>query len=68
MAKQSEGLDRTIPDLPEASRSLAGRPMSDAAWVVNEAVRLTARGEQDRISEPFLSEALNRLHSNTSIT
>jgi cell division protease FtsH len=49
-------------DLSETSRSLAGRPMSDAAWVVNEAARLTARAKRDRITEAFLQEALSRLH------
>ena len=48
-------------DLWPASRSLAGRPMSDAAWVVNEAARLTARAQQDRITNAFLNEALSRL-------
>lgn len=48
-------------DLSMASRSLAGRPMSDAAWVVNEAARLTARAQQDRITGAFLKEALARL-------
>jgi cell division protease FtsH len=50
-------------DLSQPSRSLAGRPMSDAAWVVNEAARLTARAKQDRISEAFLQEALSRLQT-----
>jgi ATP-dependent Zn protease len=36
--------------------------MSDAAWVVNEAARLTARAKRDRITEAFLQEALSRLH------
>lgn len=49
-------------NLSETSRSLAGRPMSDAAWVVNEAARLTARAKQDKITEAFLQEALSRLH------
>jgi len=47
--------------VPEISRSLAGRPMSDAAWVVNEAARLTARAKQDRITATSLQEALSRL-------
>jgi ATP-dependent Zn protease len=51
-------------DLSETSRSLAGRPMSDAAWVVNEAARLTARAKQDRISEASLQHALGRLRTN----
>ncbi|MCK1715044.1 AAA family ATPase [Bradyrhizobium sp. 143] len=55
-------------DLSGISLSLAGRPMSDAAWVVNESARLTARAKQDRISEAFLNEALNRLRFSTSIT
>lgn len=48
-------------DLSQASQSLAGRPMSDAAWVVNEAARLTARAQQDRITDVFLNGALARL-------
>ena len=50
-------------DLSETSRSLAGRPMSDAAWVVNEAARLTARAKQDRINGVFLHRALERLQA-----
>ena len=50
-------------DLSATSLSLAGRPMSDAAWVVNEAARLTARAQQDRITDVFLARALDRLHS-----
>jgi cell division protease FtsH len=49
-------------ELSETSHSLAGRPMSDAAWVVNEAARLTARAKQDKITHAFLQEALSRLH------
>jgi cell division protease FtsH len=40
--------------------------MSDAARVVNEAARLTARAQQDRITEAFLNQALKRLHSSAS--
>jgi cell division protease FtsH len=50
-------------DLSETGRSLAGRPMSDAAWVVNEAARLTARAKQDKITDAFLQEALSRLQT-----
>jgi cell division protease FtsH len=50
-------------DLSETGHSLAGRPMSDAAWVVNEAARLTARARQDRITGTFLLEALSRLRA-----
>lgn len=50
-------------DLEEASQALAGRPMSDAAWVLNEAARLTARAKQDRITSHALQQALERLSS-----
>ena len=45
----------------EISGELAGRPMSDAAWVVNEAARLAARAKKDMIGDEELSEALDRL-------
>jgi cell division protease FtsH len=48
-------------DLSTPSEALAGRPMSDVAWVVNEAARLTARAKRDMIKEADLSEALGRL-------
>jgi cell division protease FtsH len=35
--------------------------MSDLAWVLNEAARLTARAKRDMIEEADLSEALGRL-------
>jgi ATP-dependent Zn protease len=53
-------------DLSKASRFLAGRPMSDTAWVVNEAARLTARSKEDRISEKNLDDALSRLQTTSS--
>jgi cell division protease FtsH len=60
-----EGLLKNRPydslDLSEASQSLAGRPMSDASWVVNEAARLAARAKRDKIEPVDFSEALNRL-------
>jgi ATP-dependent Zn protease len=49
--------------LGEISQALAGRPMSDTAWVVNEAARLTARAKQDRITSHALQQALGRLSS-----
>jgi cell division protease FtsH len=52
-----------LPDLSKASQFLAGRPMSDAAWVVNEAARLTARSKEDRIGEQNLDDALSRLQT-----
>jgi ATP-dependent Zn protease len=52
-------------DLSETSRLLADRPMSDAAWVVNEAARLTARAQQE--SEEFLHGALRRLQASNPL-
>jgi cell division protease FtsH len=51
----------TLSDLSVPSEALAGRPMSDVAWVVNEAARLTARAKGDRIEEAGLQQALRRL-------
>lgn len=50
-----------LSDLSTPSGVLAGRPMSDVAWVVNEAARLTARAKRDMIEEADFSEALGRL-------
>jgi cell division protease FtsH len=50
-----------LDDLSAPSEALAGRPMSDLAWVLNEAARLTARAKRDMIEEADLSEALGRL-------
>ncbi|WP_349017074.1 AAA family ATPase [Bradyrhizobium sp. Arg237L] len=48
-------------DLSKPAQLLAGRPMSDAAWVVNEAARLTARARRDKIDELDFHEAVERL-------
>jgi hypothetical protein len=53
-----------LPDLSTAARSLAGRPMSDGAWVVNEAARLTARAKRDKIGVSELDQAMERLQLN----
>jgi cell division protease FtsH len=52
---------RAIQNLAQLSDRLAGRPMSDVAWVVNEAARLTARAKKDAIDEIDLFTALKRL-------
>ncbi len=46
-------------DLVAASKRLAGRPLSDAAYVVREAARLAARGGRDRIDQKSLNIALD---------
>lgn len=50
-----------LEDISNLSDTLAGRPMSDTAWIVNEAARLAARAKKDMIEESDLSEALARL-------
>jgi len=50
-----------IQSLDQIASGLAGRPMSDSAWVVNEAARLAARGKKDAIDEIDLFSALKRL-------
>lgn len=39
--------------------------MSDTAWVVNEAARLTARSKENKIGEKNLDDALSRLQTTT---
>jgi cell division protease FtsH len=50
-----------LEDSSVVSGELAGHPMSDVAWVVNEAARLAARSKKDTIGEEELREALDRL-------
>jgi cell division protease FtsH len=50
-----------IQSIDQIASGLAGRPMSDSAWVVNEAARLAARGKKDAIDEIDLFSALKRL-------
>jgi cell division protease FtsH len=57
----SERPHREIPNLSQLATKLAGRPMSDAAWVVNEAARLAARAKKNAIDEIDLFSALKRL-------
>jgi cell division protease FtsH len=52
---------RDIPNLRQLGVKLAGRPMSDIAWTINEAARLAARGKKDAIDEIDLFSALKRL-------
>lgn len=48
-------------DVQVISEELAGRPMSDAAWVVNEAARMAARARRDSIEQSDLLAAVDRL-------
>ncbi len=56
----SSRLRRDIQNLDQLAASLAGGPMSDVAWVVNEAARLAARGKKDAIDDIDLFSALKR--------
>jgi ATP-dependent Zn protease len=50
-----------IHNFDQIASGLAGRPMSDSAWVVNEAARLAARAKKNAIDEIDLFSALKRL-------
>jgi cell division protease FtsH len=50
-----------IIDLRSLSENLAGRPMSDVAWVVNDAARAAARAKKDAIVQEDLLVASQRL-------
>jgi ATP-dependent 26S proteasome regulatory subunit len=56
----SERPHKTI-DLDSLSANLAGRPMSDVAWVVNDAARAAARAKKDAIDQADLMAAADRL-------
>ena len=47
--------------LATVAERLAGRPMSDAAWVVNEAARLAVKSSKDAIDDICLFGALSKL-------
>lgn len=49
-----------LPNLPQLATDLAGRPLSDAAYVVREAGRLAARAGRDRITEADVALAISR--------
>jgi cell division protease FtsH len=50
-----------MPNLPNIALKLAGRPMSDVEWVVNEAARRTAQSRRNEITEFDLMAAVARL-------
>lgn len=51
-------MDKTVDPAPMA-RKLAGRPLSDVAFVVREGARLSARAGKDRLGAEYLMEALD---------
>lgn len=56
--------DKTVDPAPLA-RKLAGRPLSDIAFVVREGARLAARAGEDKLGQAFLLEALEDAPSRT---
>ncbi|HLH90330.1 MAG TPA: AAA family ATPase [Xanthobacteraceae bacterium] len=53
---------REIGNLADIAGRLAGRPMSDVAWIVNEAARIAARAGKDAIDDIDLLSALRSLN------
>ncbi|WP_257555412.1 ATP-binding protein [Sphingobium sp. CFD-2] len=49
-----------LPNLAQLAAQLAGRPLSDAAYVVREAGRLAARAGRDQITEADVAFAISR--------
>ena len=62
-AMLNERPHREMLNLEQLVAKLVGRPMSDIAWIVNEAARLAARGKKDAIDEVDLHSALKRLRT-----
>jgi hypothetical protein len=56
--KQHVDNEAAVHDL---GQSLAGRPASDLAWIVEEAARLAVRSGKDAIDEIRLASALRNL-------
>lgn len=56
--------DKTVDPAPLA-RKLAGRPLSDIAFVVREGARLAARAGEDKLGQEFLLAALEDAPSRT---
>jgi cell division protease FtsH len=52
---------RDVGNLADIAARLAGSPMSDVAWIVNEAARIAARAGKDAIDEIDLLSALRSL-------
>jgi cell division protease FtsH len=53
-------------DSKALARKLAGRPLSDVAFVVREGARLAARASKDKLEQAFLNQALDSAPSRDS--
>ena len=56
--------DETV-DVAPLAKKLAGRPLSDVAFVIREGARLAARAGEDRLGQAFLVAALEDAPSRT---
>jgi len=54
-------------NLDSIAEALAGRPVSDAAWVVNEAARIAVKSGKDAIDDICLLTALKRVGQKVAI-
>jgi hypothetical protein len=52
-------------DAEPLAKKLAGRPLSDVAFVVREGARLAARAGEDKLGQEFLLAALEDTPSRT---
>jgi cell division protease FtsH len=57
-------MDKTV-DAGPLAKKLAGRPLSDVAFVVREGARLAARAGEDKLGQEFLLAALEDTPSRT---
>ncbi|MGY2735565.1 cell division protease FtsH [Sphingomonas sp. UYP23] len=60
LASLLQDIPHDLEDFATLSSNLAGRPLSDVAYVVREAGRLAARSGKDRIAPTDFEEALSR--------
>lgn len=58
--KLLDPIPNEVSDLGELASSLAGRPLSDVAFVVREAARLAARADKDSVGDAEIAEALRK--------
>lgn len=58
-----ENIPNDVREVAALARRLAGRPLSDAAFVVREAGRLAAKARKERVSEDEIEAALARCPS-----
>lgn len=60
LASLLSSIPHDLPNLAKLADQLAGRPLSDAAYVIREAGRLAARAGRDQITEADVALAISR--------